>query len=75
MAPCIDPNGRSQKEEASFVDGAELEKSGVNAQVGVKAPDFQATALVEGEFKDIKLSDYEGDWLVLNFFPAAFTFV
>lgn len=75
MAPCIDPNGRSQAEEASFVDGAELEKSGARAQVGVKAPNFQATALIDGGFEDIKLSDYEGDWLVLNFFPAAFTFV
>ncbi|MBA3845427.1 MAG: redoxin domain-containing protein, partial [Planctomycetes bacterium] len=31
-----------------------------------KAPDFKATAvLADGSFKDIKLSDYKGKWVVL----------
>ncbi|MEE6528764.1 hypothetical protein FKM82_017320 [Ascaphus truei] len=29
-----------------------------NARIGKRAPDFQATAVVNGEFKEIKLSDY-----------------
>jgi len=28
-----------------------------------------------GEFKEIKLSDYKGKWVVLFFYPLDFTFV
>jgi len=51
----------------------EVTKMGV--QVGKKAPDFQAPAFYEGEFKQIKLSDYLGKWVVLCFYPGDFTFV
>lgn len=30
---------------------------------------------MNGEFKDIKLADYEGKWVVLFFYPMDFTFV
>lgn len=43
--------------------------------VGNKAPDFKATALVDGEFKDVSLSDYKGKWKILFFYPLDFTFV
>lgn len=39
------------------------------------APDFSGTAVVNGQFKDIKLSDYKGKYLVLFFYPLDFTFV
>ena len=39
------------------------------------APDFAATALVGEEFKNIKLSDYKGKYVVLYFYPLDFTFV
>lgn len=46
------------------------------ARVGKKAPDFEATAFVASEeFKSIKLSDYQGKWIVLCFYPGDFTFV
>jgi peroxiredoxin (alkyl hydroperoxide reductase subunit C) len=45
------------------------------ARVGGKAPDFEASAYVDGGFKNIKLSDYEGKWVVLCFYPGDFTFV
>jgi peroxiredoxin (alkyl hydroperoxide reductase subunit C) len=46
------------------------------ARVGKEAPDFEATAYVEGEgFKNIRLSDYRGQWIVLCFYPGDFTFV
>jgi len=46
------------------------------ARVGKKAPDFEASAYVAGEgFKNIKLSDYSGQWVVLCFYPGDFTFV
>ena len=32
-----------------------------NAQIGKPAPDFKATAVVGGQFKEIKLSDYLGN--------------
>lgn len=44
-------------------------------RVGQKAPDFQATAVIDQEFKDIKLSDYRGKYVVLFFYPLDFTFV
>lgn len=47
----------------------------VTAQVGKPAPDFEAGAFVEGGFKNIKLSDYRGQWVVLCFYPGDFTFV
>jgi len=40
-----------------------------------KAPDFAADAVIGGDFKNIKLSDYKGKWLVLFFYPLDFTFV
>ncbi|CAJ0582677.1 unnamed protein product, partial [Mesorhabditis spiculigera] len=40
-----------------------------------KVPDFKGTAVVDGEFKPIKLKDYEGKWLVFFFYPLDFTFV
>ena len=41
-----------------------------------KAPDFKAQAVMaDGTFKDIKLSDYKGKWVVLYFYPLDFTFV
>ncbi len=45
------------------------------AKVGKPAPDFEANALIGGEFKNVKLSDYKGKWVVLCFYPADFTFV
>jgi peroxiredoxin len=43
-----------------------------NVQVGQKAPDFK---LVDNEFKSRSLRDFQGDNLVLAFFPGAFTSV
>ena len=36
----------------------------------------EATAYVAGEgFKNVKLSDHRGQWVVLCFYPGDFTFV
>lgn len=45
------------------------------ARVGKPAPDFEATAFVNGGFENIKLSAYRGKWVVLCFYPGDFTFV
>ncbi len=45
------------------------------ARVGKTAPDFELAAYIDGGFKNIKLSDYKGKWIVLCFYPGDFTFV
>jgi peroxiredoxin (alkyl hydroperoxide reductase subunit C) len=47
------------------------------AKVGQPAPDFDmaSTKNVEKLNENVKLSDYEGKWLVLLFYPLDFTFV
>nr|YP_009300521.1 hypothetical protein BI106_gp087 [Campylaephora sungminbooi]AKU47440.1 hypothetical protein [Campylaephora sungminbooi]ALN11887.1 hypothetical protein 199 [Campylaephora sungminbooi] len=44
-------------------------------QVGDQAPEFCSTAVYQQEFKQIKLSDYIGKYLILLFYPLNFTFV
>ncbi|XP_035208980.1 peroxiredoxin 1-like isoform X2 [Stegodyphus dumicola] len=44
-------------------------------EVTKPAPDFKGTAVVNGAFKEIKLSDYKGKYVVLFFYPLDFTFV
>ncbi len=60
------PPSASTKEERSVR---------MTAKVGKAAPDFEASAFFQGGFKNIKLSDYKGQWLVLCFYPGDFTFV
>lgn len=59
------------------VSAQEAEKvvSQVTARVGREAPDFEVSAFVNGGFKNIRLSDYRGKWVVLCFYPGDFTFV
>ncbi len=45
------------------------------ARVGKPAPDFELSAYLDGGFKNIKLSDYKGKWIVICFYPGDFTFV
>ncbi|XP_045760955.1 peroxiredoxin 1 isoform X2 [Maniola jurtina] len=44
-------------------------------QLTKPAPQFKTTAVVNGEFKDLSLSDYKGKYVVLFFYPLDFTFV
>ncbi|KAG7229966.1 hypothetical protein INR49_009686 [Caranx melampygus] len=39
------------------------------------APAFKATAVHNGEFKEMSLADFKGKYLVLFFYPLDFTFV
>jgi hypothetical protein len=47
----------------------------MTAKVGKAAPDFEASAFHSGGFRNIKLSDYKGKWVVVCFYPGDFTFV
>ncbi len=43
---------------------------------GERAPNFELSALMgNGNVKKVKLSDYNGKWKVVCFYPADFTFV
>ena len=43
--------------------------------IGLPAPDFEAPAYFNGDFMNVKLSDYKGKYVVLFFYPLDFTFV
>jgi hypothetical protein len=45
------------------------------ARVGKPAPDFELAAYLDGGFKNIRLSDFKGKWIILCFYPGDFTFV
>ncbi|KAB0390727.1 hypothetical protein E2I00_014075, partial [Balaenoptera physalus] len=46
-----------------------------NAIVSKPAPYWEGTAVINGEFKELKLTDYCGKYLVFFFYPLDFTFV
>jgi hypothetical protein len=77
---CIKPaKGPILKAEAvqAVSSGSQPQKEALNlvARVGKPAPDFEASAYVDGGFKNVNLSDYKGKWVVLCFYPGDFTFV
>lgn len=40
-----------------------------NIKVQEPAPQFEGKAIIDGQIKDIKLSDFAGKYLVLFFYP------
>lgn len=76
---CVKPAGgpllpKPVAESRAFPKAQEVPMS--IARVGREAPDFEASAYIQGQgFKNIKLSDYRGKWVVLCFYPGDFTFV
>lgn len=42
-------------------------------QVNRPAPDFELSAVVGKTFREVRLSDYKGKWVVLVFYPLDFT--
>ncbi|MEE6469285.1 hypothetical protein FKM82_008564 [Ascaphus truei] len=45
------------------------------AKISKPAPYWEGTAVINGEFKELKLTDYRGKYLVFFFYPLDFTFV
>jgi len=66
--------GGSSEEKKMPVEEKE-EVAMVAVRVGGKAPDFEAPAYQNGQFGQVKLSDYLGKWVALCFYPGDFTFV
>jgi len=75
VKPAGGPTDRSRVTEQSLGGEGTERSARMTAQVGKPAPDFEAGAYVEGTFRNIKLSDYRGRWVVLCFYPGDFTFV
>jgi hypothetical protein len=80
MDSCVEPAAGPLVAEEAPAESAPPSKKGESkmtmARIGKEAPDFQASAYVAGEgFKNIKLSSYRGQWVVLCFYPGDFTFV
>jgi len=65
----------SISENIASVPTLDKEVPMVQARVGKPAPDFELSAYIGGGFKNIKLSDYKGKWIVICFYPGDFTFV
>ncbi|TSK18011.1 Peroxiredoxin-1 [Bagarius yarrelli] len=63
------------KDEAADLQQQDIKMSAGNAKIGHPAPQFKVKAVVDGQFKDIQLSDYRGKYVILFFYPLDFTFV
>ncbi|XP_003428081.1 peroxiredoxin-2 [Nasonia vitripennis] len=72
-ATVIKANRFQLKENVRFFSASSKLLS--NLEISKPAPDFAGTAVIKGDFKDIKLSDYRGKYVVLFFYPLDFTFV
>ena len=72
---CVQPALGPIQEKSKIVEPTTKEIKMEIARVGKKAPDFEASAHVDGGFKNVRLSDYFGKWVVLCFYPGDFTFV
>jgi peroxiredoxin (alkyl hydroperoxide reductase subunit C) len=75
VKPAKGPIGIEEKGGVSSSTAGPKEVTKMTARVGQPAPDFEASAFVKGGFKNIKLSNYKGKWVVLCFYPGDFTFV
>ncbi|XP_064404972.1 peroxiredoxin-2-like [Halichondria panicea] len=61
-----------------FPDGRRSMEHGIHlskTQITKPAPDWNGTAVLNGEFIEMKLSDFKGKYLVFFFYPLDFTFV
>jgi hypothetical protein len=77
LGPCGVPEESGEAGEAAgqtAVSAPAIESNQVPLP-GERALDFELTAVVGDEIKKIKLSDYQGMYRVLCFYPADFTFV
>lgn len=76
VQPARGPIMPAPESSAPAEEKAPAQEVKVVAKVGKAAIDFEANAFVKGVgFKPVKLSDYQGKWIVLCFYPGDFTFV
>lgn len=75
VKPSKGPISTASESPTSSTTIEKKEVSMVQARVGKPAPDFELSAFFNGGFKNVKLSDYKGKWIVVCFYPGDFTFV
>ena len=75
VVPAQGPITPSSGEKSADEPQVKQEVKKMSVRVGQPAPDFEASAFIDGGFKNIKLSDYKGQWVVVCFYPGDFTFV
>lgn len=75
VEPAKGPMVQNSGEKSSGKPSLASNPTPVRAIVGKPAIDFEANAYHDGKFKNIKLSDYKGKWVVLCFYPGDYTFV
>jgi len=61
------------QESTKYASGHSLIWS--KAQISKPAPHWEGTAVVNEEFKELKIADFKGKYLVFFFYPLDFTFV
>jgi hypothetical protein len=78
LGPCGTPDAQrpaaAVKASPSGAAGAQLQIARLPLP-GEQAPNFKLDAVVGDKVKKISLSDYDGKWRVVCFYPADFTFV
>ena len=75
VKPSRGPILDSRVEESTEPVQKEKEIQKMVARVGKEALDFELSSYFDGGFKNVKLSDYKGKWIVVCFYPGDFTFV
>lgn len=70
QGPIVPRDQAAQAQPEQTTGGARMQ-----VMVGHPAPDFEATAFMNGGFTNLKLSDFGGKWVALCFYPGDFTFV
>jgi peroxiredoxin (alkyl hydroperoxide reductase subunit C) len=77
LGPCGTPDAQKPAALASRAAPTAVSTTAVAPMPlpGQRAPNFELDAVVGEKVKKIKLSDYDGKWRVLCFYPADFTFV
>ncbi len=74
VKPAAGPLLKESPRQANIAPREEVRMA--TARVGQEAPDFELPAYIAGQgFKNIKLSDYRGKWVMVCFYPGDFTFV
>lgn len=76
-AECARPTGGPAGESPQPVDSTtkETKETSQMILIGRRAPAFTVPAYLQGKFVNVTLSEYQGKWVLLCFYPGDFTFV
>lgn len=76
VTPAVGPiSPPGQGPDTGITQDVQQRRHVMTARIGKPAPDFEASAYVNGGFQNVKLSSYKGKWVVVCFYPGDFTFV